>query len=231
MAQSNCIIPFRPFSRRAETQVYYHGRLPHWRQSGCTYFITFRLGDSLPQSYWAEFEEQRNIWLIHHGIDPEANSNWKEAFLRLPGKELREYETHFGALFSSRLDRGYGSCLVRQPEVAALIGEALQYFHGDRVWTGDFVAMPNHVHALMTPIGKYAMEDILHSVKSYTSHEINKLANRSGPLWSKESYDHIVRDGEQLTAFQKYIRNNPVKAGIENGFLFNGNEVIYELKR
>jgi hypothetical protein len=28
----------------------YHRHLPHWRQQGATYFVTFRLGDALPQS-------------------------------------------------------------------------------------------------------------------------------------------------------------------------------------
>jgi hypothetical protein len=28
----------------------YQRHLPHWRQEGATYFVTFRLGDSLPQS-------------------------------------------------------------------------------------------------------------------------------------------------------------------------------------
>jgi len=26
------------------------GNLPHWRQQGVTYFVTFRLADSLPQA-------------------------------------------------------------------------------------------------------------------------------------------------------------------------------------
>ena len=30
----------------------------------------------------------------------------------------------------------------------------------------------------------------------------------------RESYDHIVRDFEQLLAFQKYIHANPVKANL-----------------
>jgi hypothetical protein len=29
-----------------------------------------------------------------------------------------------------------------------------------------------------------------------------------------ESYDHIVRDAEELTAFRNYIAGNPAKAGL-----------------
>jgi hypothetical protein len=30
-------------------------------------------------------------------------------------------------------------------------------------------------------------------------------------LWQKESYEHIVRDLDQLEAYRKYIANNPAK--------------------
>jgi len=32
---------------------------------------------------------------------------------------------------------------------------------------------------------------------------------RRGQLWQDESYDHIVRDAEQLRAYQDYIAANP----------------------
>jgi hypothetical protein len=32
------------------TIVIRHGKLPHWRQEGVIYFVTFRLADSLPQA-------------------------------------------------------------------------------------------------------------------------------------------------------------------------------------
>jgi hypothetical protein len=41
--------------------------------------------------------------------------------------------------------------------------------------------------------------------------------NRSGDFWQKHSYDHIVRDEVELRAFQKYISDNPTKAGLKAG--------------
>ncbi|HEY5895435.1 MAG TPA: hypothetical protein VIT91_19615 [Chthoniobacterales bacterium] len=38
---------FRGFDEYGEVCVTRH-RLPHWTQGGVTYFITFRLGDSVP---------------------------------------------------------------------------------------------------------------------------------------------------------------------------------------
>ena len=77
---------------------------------------------------------------------------------------------------------------------------------------GNFVVMPNHVHVLLRPINEHELEDILHSIKSFTANQINKLMERSGEFWQRQSYDHIVRDFDQLTAFQEYIAANPVKA-------------------
>jgi putative transposase len=34
-------------------------RLPHWEQERCACFVTFRLGDSLPQERQREWENER----------------------------------------------------------------------------------------------------------------------------------------------------------------------------
>ena len=83
--------------------------------------------------------------------------------------------------------------------------------------TGDFIVMPNHVHVLMKPIPPFELEDILQAIKSYTANQINRIFGREGQFWQRESYDHIVRDFEQLDAFQKYIRANPGKAILPAG--------------
>ncbi len=41
--------------------------------------------------------------------------------------------------------------------------------------------------------------------------------NSSGVIWMKESYDHIVRDGEDLVRIQDYIRSNPQRARLDQG--------------
>ena len=38
-------------------------RLPHWEQEGCTYFLTFRLADSLPASLLADWREESDQWM------------------------------------------------------------------------------------------------------------------------------------------------------------------------
>ena len=40
--------------------------LPHWQQNGATYFITFRLADSVPTHLRTQWEEERATWLRFH---------------------------------------------------------------------------------------------------------------------------------------------------------------------
>ena len=74
--------------------------------------------------------------------------------------------------------------------------------------------MPNHVHALVKPLGEHKISDILHTWKSFTANQINKRESCSGQLWMHESYDHIVRNEESLKYIRRYINKNPEKAGI-----------------
>jgi len=42
------------------------GDLPHWRQQGTTYFVTFRFADSLPQEKLRQWREERDQWILSH---------------------------------------------------------------------------------------------------------------------------------------------------------------------
>ncbi len=56
---------FKPYNPEIETHRT-HRRLPHWTQEGRTYFITFRLADSLPQDKLKQWVEEKNTWLKFH---------------------------------------------------------------------------------------------------------------------------------------------------------------------
>jgi hypothetical protein len=59
---------FNPYADIHHTE----NRLPHWQQEGAVYFVTFRLGDSLPSRLLTQWENDRNAWLRLH---PEPWSN------------------------------------------------------------------------------------------------------------------------------------------------------------
>jgi hypothetical protein len=51
----------------------------------------------------------------------------------------------------------------------------------------------------------------MHSIKSFTAHEINKALNRSGKVWQEESYDRVIRNEEDFLEKMSYLANNPIK--------------------
>ncbi len=178
--------------------------LPHREQSKATYFVTFRLGDSVPQELLDDWRSEFEQWVKYH---PEP---WDT-------KTAEEYRGRFEETRERWLDQGHGSCLLRNSEAAAIVANALRAFDDDRYVLDAFVVMPNHVHLLVKPLGTHRLSSILHSWKSFTAKEINKASCRTGHVWMPESYDHIVRDWEELTAFRKYIAANPEKAKLQTG--------------
>jgi putative transposase len=209
-------IPFRGFDERGEVRVYYNGILPHWRQDGCTYFVTYRQADALPEAVIRELEFERNQWLRSRGIEvadiEDEKLDWKQTIGKLSKADQRLYERKMATRLNKYLDAGHGSCVLRRPDIRKIVANSLEFFHEQRVLTGDYAVMPNHVHALMRPLKGYELEGILQSLKSYTATQINRLLGTTGSFWMRESYDHIVRDFEQLEAFQRYIKANPNKA-------------------
>lgn len=107
-----------------------------------------------------------------------------------------------------------GSCLLRRREVAALVQGAILHFEGERYNLLSWCVMPNHVHVLVTPSVRHPLSDLVHSWKSFTSNAINRLLGRSGTLWEREAFDHLVRSERDLVRLLAYVEQNPVAAGL-----------------
>jgi REP element-mobilizing transposase RayT len=180
--------------------------LPHWRQPNVTYFVTFRLVDALPAEKLAALKAEREAWIRDH---PEPHGI----------TDQEDYHRLFSERIQDWLDAGAGSCLLRDERVGAIVAGALRHFDGQRYALGSWVVMPNHVHAVVTPKEGWSLDQILHSWKSFTAHEINKLLGRSGSVWQHEGYDHIVRNPRALWKIEEYIADNPRKAGIHTEFV------------
>jgi len=54
----------------------------------------------------------------------------------------------------------------------------------------------------------------MHSIKSFTAHEINKAENSKGAVWEKESFDRYIRSNRDLEEKFHYILRNPWDAQI-----------------
>jgi hypothetical protein len=170
--------------------------LPHWTQPAVTYFVTFHLGDSLPAKKLQEFEAEKKRWLE---VNPPPHDD----------DQIREYHKRFSERIQKWLDAGYGSCILARPAIFRMVEGALKFFDGQRYILGEHIIMPNHVHALVTSVEDHQLRRILHSWKSYTAKQINKMTKSHGAVWHQESFDHIVRSPAQLARIEEYIRDNP----------------------
>lgn len=76
-----------------------------------------------------------------------------------------------------------------------------------------WVAMPNHVHALLFPYEK--LSQVMLVIKSASARRANRLLERVGQrFWQDESFDHWVRDDHERRRIIRYIEANPVEAGL-----------------
>jgi len=193
----------RFFNNLAETHKTLN-HLPHWEQEDATYFVTWRLKDSIPQDLLDKIYKERDEWLRLH-----------------PTPLTEDEEMEFHKLFSTELDRlmdiGHGECQMRRPDCRAELEKSLRMFDGGRFLMHSWVMMPNHVHLLFTlPIGG-KLERVIGAWKGYSAQDINVVLHREGPLWQKDYFDRMIRDWPHMVKVARYIRRNPVKAKLREG--------------
>ena len=116
----------------------------------------------------------------------------------------------------SLLDQALGECHLKDYAIATLVAETLKKFNNDRYRLMAWSIMPNHVHVVLQPAAGQSLAAINHSIKSWTAKEANKLLGRIGEFWQKESYDHLVRDQQDLISQIQYAYENPERAGMED---------------
>lgn len=208
----------------------YFRHLPHWRQEGATYFVTFRLIDALPKAKQRELSNLRAEWAKHEGLPASFRDAVESSTLKFKNHaSLDELYEEAIKRIDERLDEGAGSCLLKDHQAAAALAESLHHFDGERYVLGCYVIMPNHCHAILTPIpvskkrgendvdtACFPLERILQSWKRRSAFEINSRFNQTGSLWQDESYDRIIRDEEHLYNSIQYIGRNPKVAHLTN---------------
>jgi REP element-mobilizing transposase RayT len=170
--------------------------LPHWQQEGACYFITFRLGDSLPEEILAPWRELRAAWLDLH---PRP---WDEA-------TQMEYHKRFSHEIDKGLDEGHGSCLLRVPDNATIVADAFRHFDRDRYLLHPWVVMPNHVHLLVSLAAHCTLEKQISSWKRIAARAIHSRNGGSGTFWQKDYFDRLIRDHEHFMKVARYIERNP----------------------
>lgn len=193
--------------------------LPHWFMPGAAHFVTYRLAGTLPLAVIDELKAKKEQLLKQKPKDGVADHR------RHVHKVLfAEYEKYLDNL--SDID------WLRDPKIASMLRQNLYHHDGNKYHLHAYCVMPNHVHVVLTPSPEFVtrvdeqaevgespdkgspLSKIMHSLKSYTANEANKLLKRTGTLWQPESYDHWVRDDDELERIVNYVRGNPVAANL-----------------
>jgi REP element-mobilizing transposase RayT len=163
---------------------FYRRRLPHLDVPDRPVFLTWRLYGSLPANR----------------AFPETGVTSGKAFA-IMDRLLDEVRT--------------GPFYLRQEAMAEMVLSAIRY-NGAALGQYElhaWVIMPNHVHLLVTPTVPLAK--ITKSLKGITARRANALLGLAGqPFWQDESYDHVIRNGQEFERIRNYIEENPVRAGL-----------------
>ena len=188
-------VPFRGFNRYDEVRTA-RRRLPHWRQPGVSYFVTFRLADSVPQPLLRQWRHERAIWLRLH---PQP---WGVG-------ELREYEARFIDRMQEWLDAGMGACHMRRHDLRAEVEVCLLQFDGNRYDIDAFVLMANHVHAVIKPTPDSDLSTVLQGIKGVSANRCNKLLGHKSTFWMDESVRSHRSRRKRAQGFSQLYRPKP----------------------
>jgi putative transposase len=91
-----------------------------------------------------------------------------------------------------------------------LVDVLLHYREQGKYLLHDFVIMPDHLHALITPAEAISLERAVQFIKGGFSFRLKS----SPPVWQASFTNHRVRDDEDFDRHREYIWSNPVRAGL-----------------
>jgi len=169
------------------------------------YHVCFRLLDSLPQEIIRKWEFERIDIIESAKKKKRPLSKEEEDRLRfLQSKKVDKY-----------LDAGKGDCYLKIDKIAELLAAVLMFYNDKRYKMYAWCIMPNHVHAIVR-VFKDNLFKIIHSWKSYSASEANKILGRKGGFWHSDTYNHIIRSDKEFGFQMNYVWLNPEKAGYKN---------------
>jgi REP-associated tyrosine transposase len=197
----------------------YRRHLPHQIPDSVPLFLTWNLKGALPPNVIQRLEQERRR------LEREPPQL---------GESVRQRALRHGKLIFARADELLDSACagplhLREPACAEIVQNAILFGATERYELLAWCVMANHVHVLLTPIWELAK--VTQGLKGFTAWKINQLrvgqafqpdlnkASQAGKpdlrtFWQDESFDHWVRDEDELLRIAQYIENNPVKAGL-----------------
>lgn len=193
--------------RKPETIAFWRGHLPHWEVVDGRYFITIHLRGAIPD------RGQQRI--------REISARLQKLIRDDDDGRLKVQRRIFGEM-EAWLDRAVSINHFRDPRVARIVEEAIEFRMGRDWRVFEYVVMPNHVHLFLELVAGAVpstddpqLKKTLHQFKRWTGHEAARILSLDGErFWQEEWFDHWSRSDEEDDRICAYIRRNPEKAGL-----------------
>ncbi len=182
------------------TTAFYRRGLPHWHVTDHSYFVTYRLKNSIPKDVYKELKTEYET----------ALGNAESSL------QLTEIERKHFLKVEKILDGCDYSLLEINDEISDMIVKSMAWIEENYCWKfPSYVIMPNHVHCLMVGAeAKVNLVQVLKMLKGWTGRKANMILDRTGSFWAPESFERWCRSPQEEDKVRRYIRNNPVKAGL-----------------
>lgn len=113
-----------------------------------------------------------------------------------------------GATYFVTLKLGTGFPKLSAKERSIVVA-ALKHGDGEAFELLAYVVMDDHAHVLVKTTAALALEKLVHSWKSFTTHALQRQSGRVGRIWQYEYFDRIVRNEREMERFARYILENP----------------------
>ena len=99
--------------------------------------------------------------------------------------------------------------LFNNDQWAKLLIDTLYHYRGTAYLLHEFVIMPDHIHALITPL--MSLEKVVQFIKGGFSFRAKKELGSHMEVWQKGFQDHRIRDAGDYAQHIRYIHENPVR--------------------
>lgn len=107
--------------------------------------------------------------------------------------------------------------LLANPQAHAILREEWQGTAQRHGWlVGRYVVMPDHVHFFLSPQPETTrtLSQVVGAWKEWTAKRLLRCLGGAAPFWQEEFFDHVLRSKESHAEKWKYVRENPVRAGL-----------------
>jgi putative transposase len=98
----------------------------------------------------------------------------------------------------------------KEARARLLIDVLLDYRDQGKYLLHEFVIMPDHLHALLTPAAEISVERAVQFIKGGYSYRLRKVEKIQ--VWQESFTNHRVRDFDDYQRHCEYVRLNPVRA-------------------